>query len=171
MLRGQDFEIDDQQQINTIFSIFLNALYILRWGLSRICLATFCPEEGALEFGQLREGFIAVAEELNFTRAAARIGIGQPPLSQQIRTLEEELGEPLFRRLSHGAELTAAGRAFLPEARKMIALAQRAKRTAQRGARGEVGQLKLGFTSSASYCRIVAAALRAFRSNPWQGWL
>jgi DNA-binding transcriptional LysR family regulator len=109
--------------------------------------------------------FIAVAEELNFTRAAARIGIGQPPLSQQIRTLEEELGESLFRRLSHGAELTAAGRAFLPEARKMIALSQRAKRTAQRGARGEIGQLRLGFTSSASYCRIVPESLRAFRSK------
>jgi DNA-binding transcriptional LysR family regulator len=109
--------------------------------------------------------FIAVAEELNFTRAAARIGIGQPPLSQQIRALEEELGESLFRRLSHGAELTAAGRAFLPEARKMIALSQRAKRTAQRGARGEIGQLRLGFTSSASYCRIVPESLRAFRSK------
>jgi DNA-binding transcriptional LysR family regulator len=109
--------------------------------------------------------FIAVAEELNFTRAAARIGIGQPPLSQQIRTLEEELGESLFRRLSHGAELTAAGRAFLPEARKMIALSQRAKRTAQRGALGEIGQLRLGFTSSASYCRIVPESLRAFRSK------
>jgi DNA-binding transcriptional LysR family regulator len=119
---------------------------------------------GTMELRHIRY-FIAVAEELNFTRAAAKIGIGQPPLSLQIRSLEEELGEPLFRRLSHGAELTAAGRAFLPEARKMIALAQRAKRTAQRGARGEIGQLRLGFTSSASYCRIVPATLRAFRSE------
>jgi DNA-binding transcriptional LysR family regulator len=107
--------------------------------------------------------FLAVAEELNFTRAAAKVGIGQPPLSQQIRTLEEELGERLFRRLAHGAELTAAGRALLPEARMMIALAQRAKRAAQRGARGEIGQLKIGFTSSASFCPVVSATLRAFR--------
>jgi DNA-binding transcriptional LysR family regulator len=107
--------------------------------------------------------FLAVAEEQNFTRAAVKIGIGQPPLSLQIRALEEELGEPLFRRLSRGAELTAAGRAFLPEARVMIALSHRAKRAAQRGARGEVGQLRLGFTSSASYCPIVSTALRAFR--------
>jgi DNA-binding transcriptional LysR family regulator len=107
--------------------------------------------------------FLAVAEERNFTRAAVKVGIGQPPLSQQIRTLEEELGEPLFRRLSHGAELTAAGRALLPEARRVIALAKGAKKAAQRGARGETGQLRVGFTSSASFCPVVSATLRAFR--------
>ncbi len=106
--------------------------------------------------------FLAVAEELNFTRAAARVGIGQPPLSQQIRTLEHEVGAPLFRRLSHGAELTDAGQAFLPEARALLAQAERAMGTARRGAQGKVGRLRVGFTGSAAFCPTVPAALRAF---------
>ncbi|WP_258079397.1 LysR family transcriptional regulator, partial [Xanthomonas arboricola] len=62
--------------------------------------------------------FLAVAEEGNFTRAAARVGIGQPPLSQQIQALERDLGTPLFRRTHSGAELTPAGEAFLVEVRR-----------------------------------------------------
>ncbi|OJH42700.1 LysR family transcriptional regulator [Cystobacter ferrugineus] len=107
--------------------------------------------------------FLAVAEEENFTRAAVRVGIGQPPLSQQIRALERELGTPLFRRLPHGAQLTEAGEAFLPEARAMLAQAERAVRAAQRAARGEVGQLRVGFTGSAAFCPLVPAVVRAFR--------
>ncbi|TWR08949.1 LysR family transcriptional regulator, partial [Xanthomonas vasicola] len=70
--------------------------------------------------------FLAVAEEGNFTRAAARVGIGQPPLSQQIQTLERELGTPLFRRTHSGAELTPAGEAFLGEVRRVLADVERA---------------------------------------------
>ena len=109
--------------------------------------------------------FLAVAEEENFTRAAAKVGIGQPPLSQQIRDLERELATPLFHRLPHGAVLTEAGRAFLPEARAMLAQAERAIRAARRGARGEVGQLRLGFTGSAAFCPLVPAVVRAFRRD------
>jgi DNA-binding transcriptional LysR family regulator len=107
--------------------------------------------------------FLAVAEELNFTRAAARIGIGQPPLSQQIRALEQEVGATLFRRLPHGAELTEAGQALLPEARETLAQAERAMRSAKRGARGELGRLRLGFTSSAAFNPIVPESISAFR--------
>jgi DNA-binding transcriptional LysR family regulator len=109
--------------------------------------------------------FLAVAEERNFTRAAKKVGIGQPPLSQQIRALEDELGTTLFHRLSHGAELTSAGNAFLPEARAMIAQAERAKRMALLGAKGQVGQLRVGFTSSAVFRPIVPTILRTFHQK------
>jgi DNA-binding transcriptional LysR family regulator len=107
--------------------------------------------------------FLAVAEELSFTRGAARVGIGQPPLSQQIRDLEREVGAPLFRRLPHGAELTEAGQALLPEAREMLAQADRALRVARRGAAGELGRLRLGFPSSAAFNPIVPLSISAFR--------
>jgi DNA-binding transcriptional LysR family regulator len=109
--------------------------------------------------------FLAVAEEMNFTRAAKKVGIGQPPLSQQIRSLEEELGAPLFRRVPRGVELTDSGKVFLPEARAILAQADRARKIAQRGARGELGSLRLGFTSSAAFNRIVQEAIRLFRKN------
>jgi DNA-binding transcriptional LysR family regulator len=109
--------------------------------------------------------FLAVAEELNFTRAAARVGIGQPPLSQQIRSLEEELGAPLFNRLPHGVELTTVGRAFLPEARAAREQADRAARAARRASRGETGRLRVGFTGSAAFRKEVPAAIRDFRKT------
>ena len=109
--------------------------------------------------------FLAVAEEMNFTRAAKKVGIGQPPLSQQIRSLEEELGAPLFRRVPRGVELTDSGKVFLPEAQAILAQAERAKKIARRGARGELGRLRLGFTSSAAFTRIVQNTIRVFREN------
>ncbi|NMI15458.1 LysR family transcriptional regulator, partial [Xanthomonas axonopodis] len=107
--------------------------------------------------------FLAVAEEGNFTRAAARVGIGQPPLSQQIQTLERELGTPLFRRTHSGAELTAAGEAFLGEVRRVLADVERAAETARRVARGESGRLRLGFTASAAFSPVVPRLIRDFR--------
>ncbi|MGV1759257.1 LysR family transcriptional regulator [Rhizobium sp. A22-96] len=107
--------------------------------------------------------FLAVAEELNFTRAARRIGIGQPPLSNQIRDLEDEIGAPLFRRMPHGVELTEAGQVFLPEARTIVAKAGEAKALALRAARGELGRLRVGFTGSAAFSPIVPSSVRSFR--------
>jgi DNA-binding transcriptional LysR family regulator len=107
--------------------------------------------------------FLAVAHERHFTRAAARVGIGQPPLSQQIKDLETEIGTPLFHRLAHGAELTAAGEAFLEGVREMPAIAVRAATAAQRASRGETGSLRVGFTTSAAFNPVVPAAIRAFR--------
>ena len=109
--------------------------------------------------------FVAVAEELNFTRAAARLGIGQPPLSQQIRDLETELGTLLFHRVPHGAELTEAGREFLEEARGVLSGAERAKEVARRAHRGEIGRLALGFTGSAAFNPLVSATIRNFRRS------
>ncbi len=107
--------------------------------------------------------FVAVAEELNFGRAAERLGIAQPPLSRQIRDLERELGTALFDRVSRGVELTAAGRAFLPEARLTIAQSERARRTAQRAAAGETGRLRVGFVEAATHSGILPDVLSFFR--------
>ncbi|MGO7037793.1 LysR family transcriptional regulator [Rhizobium acaciae] len=109
--------------------------------------------------------FLAVAEEGNFTRAAGKLGIGQPPLSQQIRDLEREVGAALFHRVPHGAELTAAGAAFLGEARASLAAAEKAKLAAQSANRGETGRLSLGFTASSAFNPVVSTTIRRFRAR------
>ncbi len=95
--------------------------------------------------------FTAVAERLHFGRAAEALGIAQPPLSQQIQALEEEIGVKLFSRSKRHVELTAAGAAFFVEAKKTLEQAERATLAAQRAARGETGHLVIGFVSSAVY--------------------
>jgi DNA-binding transcriptional LysR family regulator len=95
--------------------------------------------------------FVAVAEELHFGRAARRLLISQPPLSQQIRRLEAEVGAPLFHRSRRGVELTGAGEALLPEARRTIEQSERALETARQGAQEPAPHIELGFVSSASF--------------------
>jgi DNA-binding transcriptional LysR family regulator len=107
--------------------------------------------------------FLAVAEEQHFTRAAAKVGIGQPPLSQQIKDLEGEVGAALFHRLAHGAELTEAGKAFLAGVKEMPLIAAKATMAARRAARGETGSLRVGFTASATFNVVVPSTIRAFR--------
>jgi len=108
--------------------------------------------------------FVAVAEELHFGRAARRLGIAQPPLSQQIKALEEEIGAVFLKRTKRQVDLTAAGRVFLIEARKTLAQAEQAVRAAQRAARGEIGQLSVGFVCSAVYGK-VPSIFRLMRSR------
>ena len=93
--------------------------------------------------------FVAVAEELHFGRAAQRLHMAQPPLSQQIRRLEQDLGVSLFHRTNRRVELTDAGRAFLVEARSTLAQAEHARAVAGRASRGEIGQLIIGYMASA----------------------
>jgi DNA-binding transcriptional LysR family regulator len=93
---------------------------------------------------------------------AAKVGIGQPPLSQQIKDLEIEVGALLFHRLAHGAELTPAGEAFLVVVKGMPALADMAAKAARRAARGETGSLRVGFTASSAFSAIVPGTIRAF---------
>ena len=111
--------------------------------------------------------FVAVAEELHFGRAAKRMNISQPPLSQQIKKLEEELGARLFERTRRKVELTNVGRLFLDEARLTLKQADRAKRVAVEAEKGLRGRLRIGFVTSASYS-ILPAVIRRFRQeNPF----
>jgi DNA-binding transcriptional LysR family regulator len=102
------------------------------------------------ELSQLR-CFAAVAEELHFGRAAARLNMTQPPLSRQIQILEHALGVGLFERTSRSVRLTPAGHAFLTEARHLLQLAEGAGLAAKRVARGEAGSVTIGLTAATSY--------------------
>lgn len=93
--------------------------------------------------------FVAVAEELSFTRAAERLHMAQPPLSQQIAQLEKELGAPLFDRSRRAVRLTAAGAALLPEARRILADLDETGRLVRRVAAGTTGRLAVGFVPTA----------------------
>jgi DNA-binding transcriptional LysR family regulator len=108
--------------------------------------------------------FTAVAEELHFGRAAARLSMAQPPLSQQIRQLEQQLGVVLFNRTKRRVELTPAGRAFLEQVRAVFAQVERAVRAAQRASRGEIGHLGIGFVPSADL-DLLPRVLRVWRAR------
>src|ERR1700712_3582942 len=99
------------------------------------------------EFNQLR-CFAAVAEELHFGRAARRLNMTQPPLSRQIQLLEHALGVRLFERSSRSVALTAAGRVFLLEARRILRLSESAALATRRVASGEAGAITIGFTAA-----------------------
>ncbi|VVN97121.1 LysR family transcriptional regulator [Pseudomonas fluorescens] len=109
--------------------------------------------------------FIAVAEELHFGRAAQVLGISQPPLSQQIQALEQEVGARLFERTNRRVELSEAGRLFLEEARLVLAQVDKAADVARRAQLGELGELKIGFTSSAPFNSNIPQAIFAFRQS------
>jgi DNA-binding transcriptional LysR family regulator len=106
--------------------------------------------------------FVAVAEEAHITRAAARLGIQQPPLSRQIRDLEHELGVALLVRQPRGVALTAAGIAFLKEARAVLAKAERAAASAALAAAGQEGEITVGVTTSAILHPLIAKILRRY---------
>jgi DNA-binding transcriptional LysR family regulator len=95
--------------------------------------------------------FVAVAEELHFARAAQRLNIAQPPLSKQIRQLEQELGVQLLERTTRSVSLTSAGKVFLDEARRALWQVERAATLTRQAQRGEVGELLVGFITSAGY--------------------
>jgi DNA-binding transcriptional LysR family regulator len=108
--------------------------------------------------------FVAVAGELHFGRAAAKLNISQPPLSQQIQDLERELGVELLHRTRRFVALTEAGRVFLEEARRILEEADHAVATARKAGRGEAGQLSIGF-GHASAAGILGRILSAFRER------
>jgi DNA-binding transcriptional LysR family regulator len=102
------------------------------------------------EISQIR-CFVAVAEELHFSRAAERLNMTQPPLSRQIRLLEHHVGTQLLERTSRSVRLTAAGKAFFPDAARILRMAEEAASTARRVAKGEKGSLAVGFTAASGY--------------------
>lgn len=117
-----------------------------------------------MDLRQLRY-FVAVAEEGHVTRAAERLGIQQPPLSQAIQAFERELDVQLFRRKPRGVELTEAGAALKADATRILADVEAALARARRTARGEEGRITIGFTISAPFHPFVPGVLRAFREN------
>ncbi|MEJ8847275.1 LysR family transcriptional regulator [Variovorax rhizosphaerae] len=116
-----------------------------------------------MELRQLHQ-FIAVAETLNFGRAAERLHMAQPPLSVAIRKLEEEVGAPLFERQPRGVALTAAGTAALALARRCVNDAKALREAALAAAGGERGTLRVGFVGSATYA-LLPGLLPAFRAR------
>ena len=110
--------------------------------------------------------FVAVAEELHFGRAANRLQITQPPLSRQISLLEHQLGARLFDRSNRRVEMTPAGRAFLPEARQLLRLAESAMLSVRRAEQGEAGRLAISFTASAGYDFLPRTLRRLRRDLP-----
>lgn len=107
--------------------------------------------------------FVAVAEELSFTKAARRLHISQPPLSQHIQDIERELGALLLKRNRGQVSLTEAGRLFLDEARAVLQQATHAIDVAKRAGRGEVGVLRVGFTATAPFTTVFSQAVLAYR--------
>lgn len=107
--------------------------------------------------------FIAVAEELHFGHAAARLNISQPPLSQQIQILEQQIGARLFARTNRSVSLTDAGKQFLADSRQILSQVEDAAARAARLHHGETGELRIGFTSSAPFIKAVSDTLSTFR--------
>ena len=108
--------------------------------------------------------FVAVAEELHFGRASARVHVAQPAVSRQIRALEEEIGLSLFERNRRRVVLTAAGAAFLEEVRSLLQHVERAVITAHRAARGELGSLRIGYVPAMVHTSL-PEIVRAFRKR------
>ncbi|MFC0401431.1 LysR substrate-binding domain-containing protein [Paraburkholderia rhizosphaerae] len=109
--------------------------------------------------------FVVLAETLHFGRAALALNIAQPPLSQQIRVLEQELGARLFERSNRRVELTPAGKALLPEARALLAQAERTSTVAARAQRGEIGELRVGLTGSAAFTVVIPRLILSYRQR------
>lgn len=118
-----------------------------------------------LDLGQVRS-FVAVATELNFSRAARRLNMTQPPLSRQIKLLEQELDVTLFERTSRRVILTPAGLAFLAEAQKLLERGDAAITATRRAARGSTGSVKIAFVGASTYSFLPRFISQARASAP-----
>src|SRR5246127_1828043 len=109
--------------------------------------------------------FVAVGEEQHFGHASSRLRVAEPALSRQIHDLEEEVGFKLFDRLPRGVKLSAAGRLFLEDARRILQEVTEAAARAGRVARGQSGTLRIGFTENSSWRGVVPDSFRRFREK------
>src|SRR6267378_840381 len=109
--------------------------------------------------------FVAVGEDQHYGRAAQRLRVAQPALSRQIQDLEEEIGFKLFDRLSRGVKISAAGKLFLEDARRILQQVNEATARAGRVARGQSGTLRVGFVESISWHGVVPESFRQFRER------
>jgi len=109
--------------------------------------------------------FVAIGEEQHYGRAAKRLRVAQPALSRQIQGLEDELGFKLFDRLPRGVKISAAGKSFLEDARRLLQQVNEATTRARRVARGQSGTLRVGFTENASWHGVVPESFRKFRQE------
>ncbi|MBF9001013.1 LysR family transcriptional regulator [Vibrio nitrifigilis] len=107
--------------------------------------------------------FVTVAQTHHFTRAAEQLGIAQPPLSQQIKKLEQEIGAPLFDRSSRKVELTKVGETFYVDALNILNNVEQAKAKAKQMARGENTEVRIGFATSTAICNQVLSVMRQLR--------
>jgi DNA-binding transcriptional LysR family regulator len=109
--------------------------------------------------------FVAVAEELHFARAAERLHITPPSLTQQIQVLEAELGVRLLRRTKRSVELSEAGHRFIEEARKTLLQAEHTEQVGKQAGRGEIGRIEIGFTTSSACLGLVSDIVATYRSD------
>ena len=109
--------------------------------------------------------FVQVAEEQHYGRAAERLRVAQPALSRQIQDLEEEIGFKLFDRLPRGVKISAAGKSFLMDARRILHEVNEAAARAKRVALGQSGTLRVGFVESVSWHGVVPDSFREFRER------
>jgi DNA-binding transcriptional LysR family regulator len=147
----------DVEALNTLLYSTFEKVHLL-YGHGKIHISV----DMNMELRHLRY-FIAVAEEGHITRAAERLGMQQPPLSQRIKAIERELDVQLFRRKARGVELTDAGRAFLDNARATLAHLDHTFEATRRTARGEQGRIRVGVTPTSPFHPFVPRIIRAFR--------
>src|SRR6185295_3404996 len=122
------------------------------------------PNANQVSLHQLR-CFVTVAEELHFRRAAEKLHMSQPPLTQRIRNMERDLGVELFRRSGNKVELTDAGKMVLKASKETLAQAETVHQVAQRAARGECGRIRVGLTFPALFFHSIQQAMRAFQKD------
>src|SRR5262245_14231836 len=120
------------------------------------------PRDQAMDLRQLRY-LVALADELHFSRAAERLGIAQPALTQQIQALERELNVRLFQRTKRSVHLTVAGRLTLEHAVRTLKDAEQTELVARQAGRGQLGSIEIGFVSSAAFSGIRAKTISAYR--------